>query len=161
MSPPLPSSGDLTHGSTCCRLGRRTRAHRCWCGRGLEPDEYCASSRMRAGKLDSLTHRSPQCQPPTAAADTWTGSFEDLSRGSSPGLCSCPGRGEICGHDGLWGQGRKGCHRRGWGAELPCPGKPVQSGVRAWTSLDSAGRSLLLGQLEGLLKQVPVPPSCT
>ena len=33
----------------------------------------------------------------------------------------------------------------------------MQSEVRAWTSLDSAGRCLYLSQLEGLLKQVPVP----
>ena len=81
----------------------------------------------------------PSASPPTAATDAWTGSFEDLSTGSSLGLCSHLGRGEICGHDGLQGQGRKGFHGKGWGAELPCPGKPVQSGVRAWTSLDSAG----------------------
>lgn len=73
------------------------------------------------------------------------------------GTCSRLGRGEICGHDGLRGRGRKGCHRTGWGTELPRPRKPVQSEVRAWTSLDSAGRCLYLSQLEGLLKQVPVP----
>lgn len=124
------------------------------------PGEHCVSSRMGAGKLDSLEHRSPQCQgpplqPPTPGLALSKNGVEASHRDFAPRL----GRGEICGNDGFRGQGREGCHRRELGAELPRLGKPVQSEVRAWTSLDSAGRSLHLGQLEGLLKQVPVPPS--
>ena len=61
LSLPLPSSRDLTHGSTCCRLGQRTRAHRC--GQGPEPSKHRVSSGMGAGKPDSLAHRSPSARP--------------------------------------------------------------------------------------------------
>ena len=132
----------------------------------LEPGAQCpasiVSSRMGAGKLDSLEHRSPQCQgtplqPPTPGLGLLKIGVEASHGDFAPRL----GRGEICGNNGLRGQEREGCQGRGLGTELPRPGKPVQSVVRAWPSLGSAGRSLHLGQLEGLLKQVPVPPSPT
>ena len=131
----------------------------------LEPGAQCpastASSRMGAGKLDSLEHRPPpQCQgPPPQPPTPGLGLLKIGVEASHGDFAPRLGRGEICGNNGLWGQEREGCQGRGWGAELPRPGKPVQSEVRAWTSLGSAGRSLHLGQPEGLLKQVPVPPS--
>lgn len=108
-------------------------------------------------KPDSLAHRSPSMAllRPTAATDAWTGSFEHLS-GQLLGLA--PVSGEVRSVDTMGSGVKEGRVVTGQGRVLSFSQESPYSQRSGpgcpWTVLAEA---CTWSQLEGLLKQVPVP----